>query len=240
MNRKKSDKDEYWKESTHTILSYWFCVIAISIQLVLGLRHITELFGQLCFLEFIFGLSGLLLLDVIHGKKSKKIIYPDKFKKISPNLFFRFAITFGVIVVIQFIFQIIPLITSTEMALAVVFCSVCEEYFFRGLLMEPLFKIGRKAKPDQSFIVWGYSPKKRKSAKIMSHIELFGIIVLGSVFAAFHMNYYGQPRLILMVFFGGLWLGFVYFWNKDLTAVILSHFLLNIIFVYQTFYAVSL
>lgn len=231
MDRNKPD-NEYWQTSVHTVLSYWICVIAIGIQLVLGLRHITELFGQLCIVEFIFGLSGLLLLDPLHGVKGK--IYPEKFKKRHPNLFFRVAITFGVIAAIQFLFQIIPLITSTEMALAICFCAPCEEYFFRGILMEIPFKLGRKA---EKFTVWEF---RSKPAKRMSYIELGGIIFSATIFSAFHVNYYNQPRLIGMVFVGGLWLGFVYFWNRDLTAVILSHFLLNIIFVVQFYQVIGL
>ena len=228
---KNKINDEYWQESVHTQLSYWICAIAIGIQLVIGLQNIGSLFGQLCIVEFIFGLSGLLLLDPLHGKKNG--IYPKKFKKLHPNTFIRFVITFGVITIIQYLFQIIPLITSTEMALAVVFCAPCEEYFFRGILMEPFFKKGRKA---EKFNVWEYS---NKPPKRMSYIELGGIIFSAVVFSAFHVNYYGNTKLLGMVFVGGLWLGCAYWFNRDLTAIILAHFLLNIIFIVQ-FYAVYL
>jgi len=72
-----------------------------------------------------------LFLDLIHGRKS---IYPKPFKKLHPNTFTRFGITFGVIALIQLLFQIVPLITNVERAMAIVFCGVCEEYFFRGRL----------------------------------------------------------------------------------------------------------
>lgn len=219
MNRKEKS-NEYFRNSVHTQLSYWMALIAIGIQFILGIVHMDEAFGQLCMIEFLFGLSGILILDYMHGKKK---IYPERFKRISPNLLFRFAITFGVIAGIQFLFQIIPLITSTEMALAIVFCPVCEEYFFRGLLMEPTFKMGLKAK--EKFRIW--------KDKEISYIELGGILFSAILFATFHVNYYGDVKLMGMVFVGGLWLGFVYWWNKDLTAIILAHFLLNIIFVYQ-------
>ena len=232
--RKKNKMDQYWKESVHTSLSYWICVMAVGIQFFLGLKNIDSSFGQLCIVEGIFGLMGLTLLDPIHGKKK---LYPKPFKKIHPNLFIRFVITFGVIAAIQFIFQIIPLITSTEFALAVVFAAPCEEYFFRGIIQEPTFQLGRKAKSDQKFTVLKY---KNKPPKEMSYIELGGIILSSVIFSAFHVNYYNQPRLIGMVLFGGIWLSTIYFWNKDLTSVILSHFLLNIIFIYQNFYQVML
>jgi len=232
--RKNELKREYWESSTHTMLSYWFCVLAVGYQFVLGIQYIDEYFGQMCVVEGLIGLSGLLLLDLLHtGKITRYMIYPKKFKRLHPNTFFRFAITFGVIVAIQYLFQIVPLITREEMALAIVFCSVCEEYFFRGMLLEVPFRLGERSK--DKFTVWRY---KDKPSKEMSYIELGGILLSSCIFASFHVNYYSQPRLLLMVFVGGLWLGIVYWWNKDLTSVILSHFLLNIIFVAQ-FYQVT-
>lgn len=221
-----AQKVNYWKESTHTVLSYWFVIIGVSIQLYLGIRYFNILFGQLCIVEAIFGLSGIFLLDYMHGRDS---FYPQKFKKIHPNTFIRFVITFGVITAIQFLFQIIPLVTSTEMALAVVFAAVCEEYFFRGFLLEPFFRWGRKG---NKFTIW--------NKKKMSYIELLGIFISSIAFAMFHVNYYNDIRLMLVVFFGGLWLGIVYFWNKDMTSVILAHFLLNIIFIAQFYQVIGI
>ena len=232
MDRKKQSDQEYRKESVHTQLSYWFCVIATGIEFSLGLMHMNEYFGQMCLVEAFFGVSGLLFMDLLYGRKS---IDPRPFKKMHPNTFFRFAITFGVIVLIQFLFQIVPLITSTEMMLGVVFCAVVEEYFFRGILMEPAFRIGEKSK--NKFTVWKYKDKPNKE---ISYAELGGIILSAAIFAAFHVNYYSQIRLIGMVFVGGLWLGFVYWWNRDLTAIVLSHFLLNIIFIYQYWMVIGL
>lgn len=238
--KKNNLENEYWETSTHTMLSYWFCVLAVGYQFVLGVRYIDSFFGQMCIVEGLIGLSGLLLLDLIHGRKmtAYMIIYPKPFKKLHPNTFFRFAITFGVIVIIQFLFQIVPLITREEMALAIVFCSVCEEYFFRGMLLEVPFRIGSKSK--DKFTVWKYKPETGKPDKKMSYIELGGILLSSAIFSAFHVNYYSQPRLLLMVFVGGLWLGIVYWWNKDLTSVILSHFLLNIVFVVQFYQVIGL
>lgn len=225
--KKNELNQKYWDESTHTVLSYWFCVIAVGTQLFLGLMHINEFFGQMCLVEALLGFSSILLLDLLHT--GKMTIYPKKFKKIHPNTFFRFVITFGVIVSIQFLFQIIPLITTVERALGVVMCSPIEEYFFRGVLMEPCFRVGEKSK--NKFIVWTY--KDNKPAKEISYVELGGILLSSCIFASFHVNYYGDTRLLLMVFLGGIWLSISYFWNRDLTPIILAHFTLNIIFVWQ-------
>ena len=224
--KKNELNQEYWTESTHTVLSYWFCVIAVGTQLVLGLTHINELFGQMCLVEALLGFSSLFLLDLLHT--GRMTIYPKPFKKVHPNTFFRFVIAFGVIISIQFLFQIIPLITTVERALGVVMCAPIEEYFFRGVLMEPCFRAGEKSK--DKFIVWRYEDKIDKE---MSYIELGGILLSSCIFASFHVNYYNDTRLLLMVFIGGIWLSILYFWNKDLTSIILAHFALNIAFVVQ-------
>ena len=229
MKRKQEPDQTYREESVHTELSYWICVIAVGIELSLGFLHIDEKFGQMCLVEAFFGLSGLLFIDVFRGRGIK--IYPKPFKKVHKNTFFRFGITFAVIVAIQFIFQIVPLITSTSMMLGIVMCAPVEEYFFRGLLMEGPFKLGAKSK--DKITIWKYSPKKKKPNKEISYAEIGGILLSATIFASVHVNYYSQANLMFMVFVGGIWLSFVYWWNKDLTAVILSHFLLNIIFCYQ-------
>lgn len=234
MRRNNSKQDEYWKESVHTPITYWFGIIAVGIEFFLGFRHIDSLFGQLALVEAFFGLSGLLILDFIHGTRG---IYPKKFKKIKGEIVFRFAITFGVIAGIQFLFQVIPLITSTEMAMAIAFAAVCEELFFRGVLMEPFFRYAKKIPRSQKIRIW--KNKKTGEIKEITYLEIFGIMMNGIIFSFFHINYYGNPNLIFMVMFGGSWLAGAYFWWKDLTASMLAHFLLNIIFIYQ-FYKVML
>ena len=237
MDKIRKSNQEYFTESVHTQLSYWFCVIAVGIELVLGLRYMNEYFGQMCLLEAFFGICGLLFLDPIHGSGFK--IYPKPFKKLHKNTFFRFGLTFIVIVLIQFIFQIVPLVSSTEMALGIVFCAVVEEYFFRGMLMEIPFRLAVKSK--NKITIWTYKKKEgqpKKPDKEITIVEIGMIFLSGAIFSSFHVNYYGQLNLLIMVFVGGVWLAFVYFWNKDLTPLILSHFLLNIVFVIQ-FYQVS-
>ncbi|MFX0023768.1 MAG: CPBP family intramembrane glutamic endopeptidase [Candidatus Hermodarchaeota archaeon] len=203
-------------------------VLAFGIQFFIGIRHFNEKFGQLCILESIFALSGVFLLDLIHGKS----IYPKMFKKIHGNLLFRTIIIFIVIALIQFIFQVVPLtVRDVETALAIVFCGVSEELFFRGIIMEPFFLMGKH--DTQKFKI-GFPFGKPKE---ISFYEIFGIFLTSALFTIFHVNYYGNPSLILMVGFGGLWLVFAYWFWKDITACILAHFLLNIIFVAQ-FYRV--
>lgn len=224
INRKLGQ--EFWKESVHTPISYISGVMAVVVQFVVGFRHLDVKFGQMCVFLGFLALIGLIFLDLIHGRP----LYPKKFKEIHPNLIIRVLIIFGVIAVIQIIFQVIPLtIREAEYAMAVVFCAPAEELFFRGILLEPFFRMGKN---NQDIRI--------TSKKSISYIEIMGIFLSGIFFAIYHTNYYNNPRLIGMVIGGGLWLGFMYYWYRDLTALILSHFLLNIIFIIQTVYMVNL
>ncbi|KKN47246.1 hypothetical protein LCGC14_0664670 [marine sediment metagenome] len=222
------NNNSYWNRSVHTKLSYWFVVIAVSIELFLGLRNSTTSFGQLALIEASFGFIGIIFVDWMHGQRFTLSYKRIKFKR-SKNLFIRAMTCFIVIAIIQFVFQIIPLITSTEMAMAIIFAAVCEEYFFRGMMMEPFFRFGRTSK-DKFELFRG---------KKISYIELFGILFSAVAFAAFHVNYYKNERLIGMVFVGGLWIAFCYWYWKDITIVIIAHAILNAIFVIQ-FYQVFL
>ena len=222
----KTDVD-FWKESIHTKLSYTMTILAFSIQFFIGIRHIETLFGQLSILESMFALSGILVLDLIHGKRA---IYPKEFKPVHKDLFIRFSIIFGVIALIQYIFQYVPItISDAERALAIIFAGVSEEMLFRGIMMEPFFKAGIN---DEKLHLWGN--------RWISYMEIFGILISGTIFALFHFSYYDNLGLGLMVIVGGFWLGFSYWYWKDITAVIIAHILLNVIFVLQTYWMVVL
>lgn len=224
MKKNKIDQ-EFWNESIFTKLSYSLAILAFSIQFFIGIRYLDTLTGQVILLEGIFALSGILLLDLVHGKRA---IYPKKFKPIHKDLFIRFAIIFGIIAVIQFVFQYVPItIRDAELAMAIVFAGVSEEFVFRGIAMEPFFR-------------WGIDDKKLHlwKDKWISYMEIYGIVISGTIFALFHWNYYGSLSMGLMVIVGGFWLSFTYFYWKDLTSVILAHVFLNLIFVIQTYWLV--
>ncbi len=217
----------FWRESIHTKISYTLAILAFSIQFFIGIRNIgiDPLFGQLVLLESFFALSGILFLDLLHGKRA---IYPKQFKPIHKDLFIRFAVIFGIIALIQFVFQYVPIsVRESERALAIVFAGVSEEFVFRGILQEPFFRWGIK---DTKLKLWGN--------KVISYADIFGILISGTIFAIFHFNYYDNLGLGLMVIVGGFWLGFTYFYWKDITAVIFAHVLLNVIFVLQTYWLI--
>jgi membrane protease YdiL (CAAX protease family) len=130
---------------------------------------------------------------------------------------------------IQAAVQFIPMtVKEPEIALAVIFAGPSEENFFRGVLISIVIA---------SFSKVGFKIKILK--KEISIWELFGIILVSLFFGAIHVNYYNDLSLLLGTVLCGFWLGITYWYFDDLTAVILAHFLLNLIVIWQTFYLIG-
>jgi len=217
--------------SIHTKIGYYIGILAAIIQFFLAIRHIGDTgygatFSQLCFLEGFFALSGILLIDLINGRGFK----PKYYKKIDSNVLLRSVIILFVIEVIQITLQFVPLtIRDEEFALAIIFSAPSEELFFRGILISVFIQMGKHSK--------GVHLTKKKE---ISYMEIIGIGLSAVAFAGLHINYYNDVRIMLSVFIGGLALGFLFWWWRDLTACILGHLLLNIITVGQYFWMVNL
>jgi membrane protease YdiL (CAAX protease family) len=125
-----------------------------------------------------------------------------------------------------------PLTVRTfDKALAVMFAGPSEELFFRGLLLTPFIKWG---KDDYKFEIANPISTKRKILSI-SIVEIFGITFSTLAFTFLHINYYGNPTLLLIVALSGIVLGLVYQKYQDLTANILAHFFLNLIVTIRIF-----
>lgn len=222
-------KKKYLEKTVHTKISYYTILLAIVIQIYLFIRHSNTLQGQLSLFEALMGISGLLLVDFIRSK-NLTIIRTSKFQKPSRDLFFRTVLILAVIGTIQVFFQIIPLtFKDYEFFLAVIFAAPCEEVFFRSLILEPFIQFG---KDDATKL-------KITENHTITYTEMLGILLSSLLFTAFHINYFSNQRVMLMVFFGGLFLGFAYIYYKDLTALILGHFCLNILVVWQTFFLIG-
>lgn len=232
--RRKKDYDLYNPQlSIHTRITYIAGMVCIGVLLYLGFRHIGDSdaagqrFGFVTLLEGGFALIALLLTDTIrdHG------LFPRPFRSLHEKFLKRVLIIFAGIAAIQFIFIMIPLTArDLEIGLAIVFASVAEELFFRAFFISIAVRFGHD---DRNKIDL---PQKKR----ISFIEI-GIVILSSIaFALIHVNYYSDMSLMLTVFFGGLWLGFMYWWTRDLTAVMIAHFLLNTMVVIQSIFIVNL
>lgn len=222
--------------SEFTSISYFIIILATGVQLFLWIMHFqergdyVEYFSYIALIEGCFGLVGLLFLDLIRGHGFH--IKPDRYKKLHIDFLYHTAIIFGGILLIQLFVAFIPLtVKDWEIALSIMFAAPCEEVFFRAFLISSSIEISE------------FSPKLSRSSitlfgKNLNYFTITGVIISALAFAGIHINYYGNPNMLLGVFLGGLWLGFTYwFWN-DLTASILAHFILNFIVVYQTFWMV--
>ena len=222
----KTNKPIYEK-TVHTKISFYSILIAIVVQTYLFIRHTDERFGQVAGFEALFAFIGLIGVDLIRNRKLT--FFNKNLQKPSKNLLTRTLIILSVIAIIQVVFKFIPLtIKDYEMALAIVFAAPAEEIFFRALFLEPFIKLGKNSERIQI-------TKKRS----ITYVEIIGIIMSGVFFAIFHINYYGNINLMLIVLIGGIWLGFMYIFYRDITALILAHFMLNLMVVGQQFFLIG-
>lgn len=184
-------------------------------------------FAYIAGIECLFALSGLLFYDVVNKRGFH--LKPKNFTPISGYLLIRAVFILAGLGFIQYLVHFIPMtVKDPELALASIFAGPSEENFFRGVLISIVIAF---------FSNIGF--KIRVFKKEISIWVLFGIILVSLLFGAIHMNYYNDFSLLLGTILCGFWLGITYWYFDDLTAVILAHFLLNLIVMWRTFFLVG-
>jgi len=155
---------------------------------------------------------------------------PKNFTPLSGFLLIRVVVILAGLAIIQAAVQIVPMtVKDPELCLAIIFAAPSEENFFRGVLISIVITF---------FSNTGF--KIRIFKKELSIWVLFGIVISSLAFAGIHVNYYNSITLLLGTFLCGLWLSLTYwYFDGDLTAVILAHFALNLIVVAQTFWVIN-
>jgi len=216
------------KESVHTNIGYYLGLVAILVQFIVGIPYLfsnssfDQSFGEKAILEGFFAIIGLFFTDIFLGSKLR--FKPKNFKRIHGDMFLRTGIVLACLVIAQTLTQFVPMTVRDEsMALAIIFCGICEELFFRGFIMTFFINMEKDSKSRITIT-------KKTS---ISNIEIVGIILSSIGFAVMHTNYYNNPQLIFAIFLSGLCLGFLMVIWKDITALMLGHFLLNLICVSQ-------
>lgn len=229
VSRSGNDYFEEPKYLSLTRMDFLLSIIAIGILGLIGLRYF-DTWGKINIMEMIFCLIALVLIDPIRtggagifAKKEKRL----KFKPFSfytlPRLLILFILIFG----IQIISQLPFTIENIEMGLSIIFASVAEEMFFRGLFVSIFKKI--------SFRIRDPEKEKIMKSSLLGDFDLnfrpimvLGFGVQALFFAFIHQNYYGNIRMMIALFVGGFMLAFFYSMWDDLTANILGHFILNV------------
>jgi membrane protease YdiL (CAAX protease family) len=131
---------------------------------------------------------------------------PEDFVKLDLNTGVRAALILAASMLTQIIVQGALSFTIEEQALYFVFAAVCEELFFRVLILELFLRI-----------------------KADLQTKVIGIVLQALMFTAIHQNYYANLPMLISVFLGGIILGIFYVIWRDPTANILGHFMLNVI-----------
>lgn len=199
-----------------TKIDYFMGIIAIIILLYIGYRH-WDTWGKTNFMEGFFALAGILGIDFIkHGDFGRGKPY----KPLEVSTFPRFLILFIIVALVQIISaSLIPFtIDNIELALSIVFASVAEELFFRGVLINIFKKIGDMMQPGTKYALF----------------DFVGMVISSLFFAFIHTNYYNNVNMMIALFLGGMVFSLFYYKFNDLTANIMAHFLLNIVVVWQS------
>lgn len=231
-------ESEYF-DTVHTKVSYYLLIIAVIGQLVLALPllffsgNMSEYEKNWRLLALYVGIGGfacLIFTDLFSGYGLK--LRKQNFRPFTFKTFVRTILLFFSLIAIQFLSKLVPLsIRGWEIALAGIVAAPTEEMIFRGALLSFFILISSRTEKRPLFKLpvilrnkeWD-DEKREFSLSILA-----GIIISGLIFAMYHQNYYGNIPVLLSLFFWGLTLAFAYIYWRDITAVILAHFLINLV-----------
>ena len=204
------------KHNITTRLSAILTFLAVGVMLYIGIRHFNDVdelgqaWGRYAFVHVIFGAVGFLFIQF----SAQDSIIPRKYRPMEVNTILFSGIVLLIAMGSQFIAQATYSVSTTEQALYYVFSAVTEEVFFRGFMCYAVIRtFGNKMKP-----------------KTLILMKMVVIVVSGVIFAVLHTNYQ-WTAMFWGVLIGGILFGtaFVFFLKYDLTAMILGHFILNLI-----------
>jgi membrane protease YdiL (CAAX protease family) len=203
-----------------TKLDVVFGVVAAIITFYFAIKYIPSTdsyahqFGIMNLMEGMFALSGILFINIVEYGEFNITDY----EAMSPWTFPRYVIIFITIMLIQLLAKVPLRVRTIEVAFSVAMAAICEELFFRGLLVGAV---------DNLEGTLGF--KVDIFGKDMNALEFIGILMVALFFMLIHTNYYDTPVLLLVAFLSGLALNLYYWRWKDLTANILAHFTLNML-----------
>lgn len=224
------------EQSEFSKLSWYLVLLAALVELYLAFYYLVlepqqnDIFGYLVLIEGLFAIAGLAILDKIN-RRNVHFFKPkdDEFKKDSSSLI-PFVVNLAIWILPQAITQIPLSIKDSYRAASIIFAAPAEEVLFRGIL----FGIFLVMASDMDLGL-----KVKIGKRELSPIELFGMLFSSIIFAAFHINYYGDVRMLFSIGITGFGLCFSYWYWRDLPASIYAHFVLNLWSVIQIYYLVA-
>jgi len=198
-----------------TKVAFMLGLLAVGVMGYLYLMHkdIPEdaAWVKYCLYMLAFGAIGLVGLKVLN----KQPIIPREFTPLGGDTAIKAALILGASMLTQLVSQGVLSFATSEQVTYYVFAAVCEELFYRVLILSMAIKLA-----DVS---------AGKSANHQWAIKGGAIVVQAAMFASLHENYYNNIPMLVSVFIGGIVLGLFFVIWQDATANILAHFMLNVI-----------
>lgn len=190
--------------------------LAIGVMVYIGIRNIGDTWGIYALIQAGLGLFGYLFMQSFTGQGIIPTEFPDfdsdtiiiignqpiKKKYLTT---FVMATVFGLAITItgQLIVAYRLALSTTDQALYFLFASVCEELFFRGFIIEAITILDNIA------------------------TQIMAVIASSFLFVLAHVNYYGNTIAIASVIVLGTVLAVDYVIFRNITAVIIIHFIIN-------------
>lgn len=253
LSKEKKNK----QRTIFTKYIWYLAILTIVVLLIIGLPYINSVYSdeQDFFIktisEALMTLSALLLIDFIVYNRFYLKLRHREFRNVDSNTGIRSVLILFVVVIIQIVSQMVPLTArNIDIALAIIFAAPAEELFFRALIISVFSKFGKNMDPlisiriyypmdDKEGLKRSWKDGKEVFYRDFSFVDAIGILISAAAFAFIHTNYYYSPNLLLAIFLGGLWLGFMYWYWRDITANIIAHLILNIIAVGQWWFLIN-
>lgn len=205
------------RRSEFNIISYILTAVATTGMLMLSLLFYGTAWFRFTMIQFMFGTIGYILVQTYSNRRWwPPFPMKMKYSEIHPDHVYTALSVYIIILLLQIIGGVIRMFFSpTNIAeiMYTVFSAVTEELFFRGAVLGLFIYIARGQKKHIMF-----------AGTIISS----GLAVSASLFMGYHVNYYHDPILLVIVFVGGLALGYSYVKTGDIMTPMLAHFLLNL------------
>jgi len=197
--------------------------------------------------RFMFAFIGLFFTDLILSRprifiddnkgnelkiEPSPIIIEEKFKRstwhtlyICLLILICYIVIFLVVILINIAvnpeleFEIFQSGDFSEEEISSLFAPFGEEFFFRGFLLA-------------CFISWSYKSKHYRftlRGHEFSLISIMGVIISTILFTRIHAGYYDDPVKMQGLVVIGLVMGYFFLLYRDLSACVLSHFLINVL-----------
>lgn len=205
----------------HTVFTFISGLLSFIIFFIYIFTSLSQgRFEFLYVVECVFAFIGVFFLWNPNTENYQYENRAQVFQKIKIISLYRCFIVLVIICCLGFLLKgIFMIFSNIDLYFYIILCAPSEELFFRGFFLSKLKKIYNNSP---------FNIKITTNRKI-SLLAFFSILSSSLLFTVLHINYYENFNQLILLFCGGIVLGWLYWRTEDLTACVLVHLFINII-----------